>query len=138
MHSIEYDYAPPSFRGICNKNYLNQGYRPLRNADNYFLPNPQTELFKKSPLYALPLKWNNLDDNRYIRNRTTFKTSLKYNLLSSLMDGTLWTMELNHGPLSVINSHFRFWLLVPGSPPPLSQVVFKCHLSAGRHDARLP
>ncbi len=39
-------------------------------------------------IYALPLEWNNLDENRYISNRTTFKTALKYNLLSSLMDGT--------------------------------------------------
>ena len=88
MHSIEYDYAPTSFRGIWIKNYLNQGDRPLRNADDYALPNPRTELFKKSPLYTLPLEWNNLDENRYIRNRTTFKTALKYNLLSSLMDGS--------------------------------------------------
>jgi hypothetical protein len=87
MHSIEYDYAPPSFRGIWHKNYINQGDRLLRNADNYALPNPRTELFKKSPLYALPLEWNNLDENRYIQNRTTFKTSLKYNLLISLMGG---------------------------------------------------
>ncbi len=54
----------------------------------YALPNPRTELFKKSSLYALPLEWNNLDENRYIQNRTTFKTSLKYNLLISLMGGT--------------------------------------------------
>ena len=87
MHSIEYDYAPLSFRGIWQKNFLIQGDRPLRNANNYTLPNPRTELFKKSPLYTLPLEWNNLDENRYIRNRTTFKTALKYNLLSSLMDG---------------------------------------------------
>jgi hypothetical protein len=60
---------------------------PLRNADNYALPNPRTELFKKSPLYALPLEWNNLDENRYIQNRATFKTSLKYNLHISLMGG---------------------------------------------------
>jgi hypothetical protein len=87
MHSIEYDYAPPSFRGIWHKNYINQGDRLLRNADNYALPNPRTELFKKSPLYALPLELNNIDENRYIQNRTTFKTSLKYNLLISLMGG---------------------------------------------------
>ncbi len=31
-------------------------------------------------------------------------------------------MESNHGSLLVINSHFRFWLLVPASPP-LSQTV---------------
>jgi hypothetical protein len=36
------------------KIYINQGDRPLRNADNFMLPNPHTELFKKSPLYNLP------------------------------------------------------------------------------------
>ncbi len=34
-HSIEYNYAPPSFLGIWTKNFVNQGERPLRNADNY-------------------------------------------------------------------------------------------------------
>jgi hypothetical protein len=87
MHSIEYDYAPISFHGIWTKNFINQGERLLRNADNYSLPNPRTELFKKSSLYSLPLEWNNFDDNRYIRNRTTFKTALKYSLLNSLFDG---------------------------------------------------
>ncbi len=67
MHSIEYNYAPTSFLGIWTKNYIIQGDRPLRNADNYTLPNPRTELFKKSPLYTLPLEWNMLDENRYIR-----------------------------------------------------------------------
>ncbi len=50
--------------GIWTKNYVNQGDRPLRNADNYTLPNSGTELLKKSPLYTQPLEWNNLDDNR--------------------------------------------------------------------------
>jgi len=86
MHSIEYSYAPASFLGIWTKNLVIQGDRPLRNADNYTLPNPRTELFKKSPLYTIPLEWNNLDDNRYIRNRTTFKTALKYMLLNSVLD----------------------------------------------------
>jgi len=87
MHSIEYDCAPISFQGIWTKNSINQGERPLRNANNYSLSNPRTELFKKSPLYSLPLEWKNFDDNRYIRNRTTFKTALKYSLLNSLTDG---------------------------------------------------
>ncbi len=86
MHSIEYNYAPSSFTGIWNKNIAIQGDRPLRNADNYTFPNPRTELFKKSPLYTLPLEWNNLDENRYIRNKITFKTALKYLLLNSLLD----------------------------------------------------
>ncbi len=35
------------------KNLVNQGDRPFRNADNFMLLIPQTELFKKSPLYSL-------------------------------------------------------------------------------------
>jgi hypothetical protein len=86
MHSIEYDYAQTSFHNIWTKNLVNQGDRPLRNADNYSLPNPHTELFKKSPLYSLPSEWNKLDENRYISNRATFKTAIKYSLLLSLID----------------------------------------------------
>jgi hypothetical protein len=83
----EISSSPSSTKvGIWTKNFVIQGDRPLRNADNYTLPNPRTELFKKSPLNTLPLEWNNLDDNRYIRNKTTFKTALKYLLLNSLLD----------------------------------------------------
>jgi hypothetical protein len=46
MHSIENNYALSSFTGIWNKNIAIQGDRPLRNADNYTVPNPRTELFK--------------------------------------------------------------------------------------------
>jgi hypothetical protein len=66
MHSVEHNYAASSFNGVWTKNLVNQGDRPLRNADNFMLPNPRTELFKKSPLYSLPLEWNNLDESRYI------------------------------------------------------------------------
>ena len=55
MHSVEYNYAPPSFIDIWTKNYVIQGDRPLRNADNFTLPNPRTELFIKSPLYTIHL-----------------------------------------------------------------------------------
>jgi hypothetical protein len=88
MHSVEYNYAPSSFVDVWTKNYVIQGDRPLRNADDFTLPNHRTELFKKSPLYTLPLEWNNLDATKYIRNRVTFKTALKYNLLNAFIDLT--------------------------------------------------
>jgi hypothetical protein len=56
MHSVEHNYAPNSFNGVWTKNLVNQGDRPLRNADNVMLPNPRTELFKKSPLYSTTLR----------------------------------------------------------------------------------
>ena len=86
MHSIEYGYAPTSFSNIWTKNNAIQGDRPLRNADDYTLPNPCTEMFKKSPLYNLPLEWNSLDHTKFIRNRVTFKTALKFTLLEQLID----------------------------------------------------
>ncbi len=86
MHSVEHNYAPNSFNGVWTKNIVNQGDRPLRNADNFMLPNPRTELFKKSPLYSLPLEWNNLDESRYIRNKNSFKTVIKFSQLNALID----------------------------------------------------
>jgi hypothetical protein len=104
-------------------------------------PNPRTELFKKSPLYSLPLEWNNLDENKYIRNRTTFKTAIKYVLLNSLIDetavlhpnliGNIASLDRNQivcrsAPVSVLSYHITFpiWEPPPGlfvaapSPPP--------------------
>jgi hypothetical protein len=86
MHSVEHNYAPNSFNGVWTKNLVNQGDRPLRNADNFMLPNPRTELFKKSPLYSLPLEWNNLDESRYIIKKNSFKTVIKFSLLNALID----------------------------------------------------
>jgi hypothetical protein len=86
MHLTEYGYAPLSFQSVWVKNNANQGLRPLRNADDFMLPNPRTEMFKKSPLYTLPLEWNSLDFTKSIRNRTTFKTAVKSNLLESIVN----------------------------------------------------
>jgi len=86
MHSVEYGYAPASFSNTWTKNNAIQGDRPLRNSDDYTLPNPRTEMFKKSPLYNLPFEWNTLDYTKFISNRTTFKTALKFNLLELLIN----------------------------------------------------
>lgn len=86
MHSIEYNRAPESFSNVWKKNSANQGNRLLRNANDYMLPGPHTELFKKSPLYTLPLEWNNMDENKYIPNRTTFKTAVKFKLLHEIIN----------------------------------------------------
>jgi hypothetical protein len=86
MHSVEHRYAPLSFANVWTKNAANQGDRPLRNAADFALPNPRTEQFKKSPLYSLPLEWNRMDENKYIQQRTIFKTCVKYKLLNEIID----------------------------------------------------
>lgn len=78
MHSVEYNYAPSSFRNTWTKNNDRNQAINLRNADDYYLPIPRTETFKKSTFYALPHSWNELDPAiRYQQNKTTFKWALK-------------------------------------------------------------
>jgi hypothetical protein len=86
MHSIEYKYAPASFNNIWQKNSEREPTIRLRNANDFYLPNPRTETFKKSTYYALPASWNELTPNiRLQQNKTTFKWALKAHLLEQLL-----------------------------------------------------
>jgi hypothetical protein len=76
MHSVYYGYAPASFENIWTTNAQQRPDLNLRNANNIILPFPRIEMFKKLPLYSLPLAWNNLGDLRYQYNAFTFKVAL--------------------------------------------------------------
>jgi hypothetical protein len=85
MHSIEYKYAPPSFSHIWTKNNERLPNQNLRNANDFYLPNPRTETFKKSTFYAMPLAWNNLPVSLKLQeNKITFKWALKAHLLDEI------------------------------------------------------
>jgi hypothetical protein len=85
MHSIAYNYAPTSFNGTWPTNQNRNNDYNLRNNDLFTLPPFRIELFKKLPLYALPLAWNELPDSlRYQHNRITFKIALTDNLFDSI------------------------------------------------------
>jgi hypothetical protein len=84
MHSIVYDYCPPSLRGIWTTNNLREINHELRNANQYVIPYPRIELFKKSLLYSLPTQWNILNETKYHANPTTFKRSVKDQLIDDL------------------------------------------------------
>ncbi len=56
----------------------------LRNDNDYMLPNPRIEFFKKIPLYSLPSAWNDAGDIRYQQNRLTIKIALKEKLLDDV------------------------------------------------------
>jgi hypothetical protein len=86
MHSIEYGYAPTSFANIWQKNQNRADHdHNLRNFDQYTLPPPRIELFKKSPLYSLPLTWNNLGTIKLQNNRTTFQIGLKEQFIDEIV-----------------------------------------------------
>jgi hypothetical protein len=87
MHSIEYQYAPQSFGNVWKKNRDRDPNINLRNADDYFIPVPRTESFKKNTYYALPAIWNSLTPNIKLQhNKTTFKWALKAHLLDNLSE----------------------------------------------------
>jgi hypothetical protein len=77
MHSVIYNYCPPSFIDIWKPNNERNEIPNLRNADQLAIPHPRIELFKKSPLYSLPKLWNSLDDTKFQNNKTTFRISIK-------------------------------------------------------------
>jgi hypothetical protein len=79
MHSIHNEYAPPSFDNIwTNERNINA---VLRNNNQYTLPYPRVDFFKRIPLYACPNEWNNAGDLINYTNRTTFSYALKDKLL---------------------------------------------------------
>jgi hypothetical protein len=87
MHAIEYNYAPSSFRNTWQKNSEREPAINLRNANDYFIPMPRTETFKKSTYYALPSAWNDLAiEIKYQENKITFKWALKAHLMEDLID----------------------------------------------------
>ena len=87
MHSVEYNYAPSSFNSIWIKNSERDPALNLRNANDYYLPIPRTETFKKSTFYALAAAWNDLTPFvKLQQNRTTFKWALRAHLLEALLE----------------------------------------------------
>jgi hypothetical protein len=87
MHAIAYNYAPKTFANIWVTNAERNIGHDLRNNDFFVIPHVRIEFFRRFPLYALPLEWNNLGENiRLQHNRTTFKIALTDFLLSTLQE----------------------------------------------------
>jgi hypothetical protein len=68
------------------RNVDRQIERNLRNINDFTLPNPRLELFKKFPIYSLPLEWNNCGVLSLYENKTTFKFALKDQLFEEIQE----------------------------------------------------
>ena len=84
MHGIYNNYAPPSFLNIWSKNIVRDLSHELRNENNFVLPRPRFEGFKKYPLYTFAKTWNESGNLRLYSNLTTFKIALRNQLLEQL------------------------------------------------------
>jgi hypothetical protein len=81
MHSIKYQYCPKSFRNVFISNPPDNLRYDLRNTNDFMIPRARIEMFKKMPIYTLPLEWNNSGDLQFYQNTATFKIILKETLL---------------------------------------------------------
>jgi hypothetical protein len=76
MHSVKYEYCPKSFLDVFRKIDIDNLVYELRYPNEFEVPRARIELFKRIPLYTLPLEWNNCGDLRFYVNPTTFKITL--------------------------------------------------------------
>ena len=85
MHSIVYEYAHKSFARTWTRNINRLTKHTLRNNDDFTVPAPHYENFKKYPLYSFPNAWNNLGDVKFQHNKVTFQIALTDQLFDQLI-----------------------------------------------------
>ena len=86
MHAVNYEYAPKSFSNTWLKNNARNVDRVLRNDDDFIIPIPRIEFFKRTPFYALPHLWNNSGNLKFYDNKITFKRVLREQLFEELVE----------------------------------------------------
>ena len=84
VHSIKFSYAPESFVNVWLLNANREHEYQLQNNNEFVLPAPKIEFFRKQPIYTLPSEWNKLEDSRFQYNRITFQIEIKNKLLEQL------------------------------------------------------
>ncbi len=62
MHSVVFSFEPKSFHYTWLVNEDRNIEHNLRNTALFSIPNPRIELFKRSPMYTLPMLWKELDN----------------------------------------------------------------------------
>jgi len=105
MHAYHYNYAPSVFRNLWPLNADRELTQNLRSNNEYQIPRPFLEFFKRISMYTLPQTWKMAGFFKHYRNEKTFKTALKdYLLDENCPDVPFLTDDLNNG--------------IPPPPPP--------------------
>jgi len=84
MHLVYYGDCPLPLLEIFPKAAPNHEH-DLRTTNNFFIPRPKSEFFKKMPPFNFPETWNNLEEAKLYVNNTTFQIALKNRLLAPLL-----------------------------------------------------
>jgi hypothetical protein len=84
MHSYYFKKLPLSFAELWMLNSERNPDRVLRNANDYYIPQPRIELVKRLPLFSFPTTWNSETDEKYSPSQHTFLKGLKQKLLANM------------------------------------------------------
>jgi hypothetical protein len=71
MHTIKYGYCPHSFTDVFTLNNVDDLAYDLRYPNDFIVPRARIDLFKRIPMYTLPVEWNNCHDLRFYQNVAT-------------------------------------------------------------------
>jgi hypothetical protein len=82
MHSYHFKKLPISFPMLLNSEHNPD--RMLRNANDYYIPQPRIELVKRLPLFSFPTTWNSESDEKFTASQPTFLKRLLKNILENL------------------------------------------------------
>ncbi len=84
VHSIYHKYKPPSLHNtwITNSTSMRNDTQELHNADDLYIPYARTKHVKKMSYFAQPKMWNDLNEQKFTPNPTTFKIAIKEHFLS--------------------------------------------------------
>ncbi len=85
MHAVHNKYAPEALLDTWTLNANRQQHYTLRNENDYALPRVKYEIIKRTPLYTLPLAWNEAPIDKYHANPTTFKIALRNSLMAQYL-----------------------------------------------------
>jgi hypothetical protein len=85
MHSVKFEYCPKSYLDVFKKVDVDNLVYDLRYPSEFEVPRVKLELFKRIPLYSLPVEWNNCGDLRFYSNSTTFNIELYSYLCKKFM-----------------------------------------------------
>ena len=85
MHAINFNYSLSSFENVWIKNVNRNMNVQLRNDDQFQVIAPNTEWFKRYPLYSLPTEWNNCGLLQSYENPITFYHVLKNKLFDDIL-----------------------------------------------------
>ncbi len=84
MHSYYCEKLPFSFSETWLFNHEKIPDRALKNANDYYIPQPRIELVKRLPLFAFPSARNSEDIEKYIPSQPIYLKYLKKKLLENM------------------------------------------------------